>query len=35
MGMAYGADGTDTMDVSGSQIPVDSTRTVKSTDPGI
>ena len=33
--MAYGADGTDTMDISGSQIPGDSTETVESTDPGI
>ena len=35
MDMAYGAEGTDTLDISGSQIPGDSTRTVKSTDPGI
>ena len=33
--MACEADGTDTMDISGSQIPGDSIRTVESTDPGI
>ena len=33
MDMASEADGTDTMDISGSQIPGDSARTVRSRDP--